>query len=670
MDAVSSAIFQSLHEGTWHYHDKTYGVYDRERACLHIHDLPDGQTVEKFLVFSDKNGDLRIPKRQFRYKGFPIRELAENGIPQGRHTYAVAGSNAHSIWLEAFPGRLLELPKRFLFVSGCMAKLEQFPNEVLAPDDLLTLEEGVSHKGGLRTLKVAEIRYGLRGNLEWSGPASQQRNRSSSGIPPAVLPVREVLEDGVVLGSAQWNLTYPLSDSEAMGYRAGGLATLNGCNKLTPGGQILSDSVGMLCMDAESGRLLLYGAPRLAVKTSKYDWDWEGAGWLQTLLSLPYCQRKLFEAIGEDEMLPVRCRVVASRNEVWISYGQTQQFPEGTVLYGICLGLLEDPQCLKAMGLEEPVVLVRAGRNLLYLGCRQLLYSLKPEKYRGVIQTMRSRGFWMHKKEDGWYGGTEDAPSGAGHGVETIQLLNKVPEARGFLCMSLRNMEFKWLDYDNAGLIGEPFGKGEPENIDKVWDALDASNGFAPRTSAAFGSKANVRKMRVLEDHSVSLINVNRANHDNKVLMVGTRCRVTPLVELEPTAMFRYIAEVYPQGELLLLYTENAKEVMLGCPIAAEVTKRSKTTAQAVLEGTRRERQTLTKEVHKAYADSHDEFGNYQKPDNIEELLQLTRWKAYAQCRERAGKDADRQSRADREFCKEQGKIYGPGAPLVYLGNL
>ncbi|MDE7243570.1 MAG: hypothetical protein K2O18_06295, partial [Oscillospiraceae bacterium] len=475
-----------------------------------------------------------------------------------------------------------------------------------------------------------------------------------------------VLKDGVVLGSAQWNLTYPLSDSDAKRYKVGGVATLDGFNNLTPGGQMQSSSVGMLCMDAESGRLQLYGAPNLAVKTSKYGSDWEGAGWLQMLLSLPYCQRKLFEAIGEDEMLPVHCRVVADRNEVWISYAQAQQFPEGTVLYGICLGLLEDPQCLKAVGLEEPVVLVRAGRNLLYLDRRHLLSGLKPEKYRGVIKTMRSRGFWMHKKEDGWYSGTEDARSEAGYGLENIQLLNKVPEARGFLCMSLRNMEFKWLDYDNASLIGEPFGKGEPENIDKIWEALNASNGFAARTTAS-GSKANVRKMRVLEDHSVSLININRTNHDDEVLTVGTKCRVTPLVELERKAMFRYIAEVYPQGELLLLYTENAKEVTRGCPTAAEITKRSKTTAQAVLEGTRRERQTLTKEVHKAYADSHDEFGNYQKPDNIDELLQLTRWSAYAQCRERAGKDADHRNRADVEYCKEQWKEYGPGAPLVYL---
>lgn len=667
MDAASSAIFQSLQEGTWHYHDKTYGVYDRERGCLHIHDLPDGQTVKKFLVFPNRNGSLRIPKHQFRYKGFPIRELAENGIPQGRHTYAVAGSDTLSIWLEVFPGRLLELPKRFLFVSGCMTNLKQFPNEVLAPGDTLTLEEGISHKGGLRTLRVAEIHYGLRANLELSTPSSQRRHQGPSGMQQALLPVREVLEDGVVLGGTQWNLTYPLSHLDARRYQVGDVATLDGFNNLTLGGRLQSNCIGMLYMDAESERLQIYGAPELAVKTSKYSTDWEGADWLQKLLSIPHCQRRLFEAMGEGEMLPVNCRVVSERREVWFSYAQTQQFPEGTVLYGICLGLLEDAKCLNVMKLREPVVLVRAGKNLLHMDCRQLLPGLKPEKYRSVIKTMRNRGFWLHKKGDSWYSGTEDAPPETSYGQENMQLLDKVPEARGFLCMSLQNMEFRWLDYDNTGLIGEPFGKGAPENIDKVWEALHISDSFTVRSGTASGSKAIVRKMRVLEDHTVSLINVNRANHDDEVLTVGTKCRVTPLVEMEPTPMFRYIAEVYPQGELLLLYTENDNEVKRGRPTAAEVTRRNKTTAQAVLEGTQRVRQTLSKEVHKAYADSHDAYGNYQNPDNIQELLQLTRWNVYTQCRERAGRDARDRKKPDVEYCKEQLDQYCAGAPLVYL---
>ena len=39
---------------------------------------------------------------------------------------------------------------------------------------------------------------------------------------------------------------------------------------------------------------------------------------------------------------------------------------------------------------------------------------------------MRNRGFWLHKKGDSWYSGTEDAPPETSYGQENMQLLDFV----------------------------------------------------------------------------------------------------------------------------------------------------------------------------------------------------------------------------------------------------
>lgn len=670
MDAASSAIYQSLREGTWHYHDRTYGVYDSALDRLNIHRLPSGEDSSKFLVFPNPSGNLRVPQSHFSDMGFPIRELAENGIPDKEHTYAVAGADERSIWIEAFPGRLLEAPKRFLFVSGCITNLKKFPNNVFAPGDMLTLKEEESFKGGLRTLTVTEFHYGLRASLEWDKTSPKWGGRPHPPVRCAVLPVREVLEDGVVLGSPQWSLTYPLPASEASAYQEGGTAVLDSWNRLSPGGQLHSGDVGMLYFDPKTRKLALHGHPELSAKPSRESSDWENANWLGKLLSEsdPYVQRKLFEAIGENEMLPVVCKRITTYKEAWLARVQKENFPEDSVLYGICLGQLEDERCLEAAGLSTPVVLVRAGKFLLHLDRQQLLPGLSAEQYVGVVRALYGRGIWLHRKDGAWHCGTEDPPLEADCSQVEIQLLDKVPEARGFLALSCQSMELLWLPYENVGLMGDRLGTDR--TTETVWKALEASNHFANQMKLSSPAGSNIRRARLLGNRSVSLVNVNRTKHDSEIFAVGTKLRVTPLVQLEQPekqVMFKYLAEVYPQGELILLYAENENEVRLGRPIAVEVSKRSQSVVHVVLDGMRRERQALTSELHQAYANSHDACGIYSETPDVWKLLHLDRQNAYLQCSRQAAEDAGKRKAVNSSYCGKQYTLYGSGAPLVYL---
>lgn len=670
MDAGSSIIYQSLKEGTWHYHDRTYGVYDSTQDRLNIYDLPSGVDSRKFLVFPDQAGNLRIPQNHFSDMGFPIRELAENGVPNKKHTYAVAGADDRSIWIEVFPGRLLEAPKRFLFADGCITNLKRFPNSVLAPGDMLTLKEEESFKGGLRTLTVTEFHYGLRASLEWDKTLLQRGGRPRPPVRRAVLPVREILEDGIVLGSTQWSLTYPLSATEVSAYQKGSTAILDSWNHLSPGGQLCPGDVGMLYFDSKTRRLALHGHPELSAKPSRGDLDWGNAKWLGKLLSDsdPYVHRKLFEAIGENEMLPVVCKSITTYKEAWLARVQEEDFPENSVLYGICLGQLEDKRCLEVAGLTAPVVLVRAGKFLLYLDRQQLLPGLSAEQYAGVVRVLYGRGIWLHRKDGAWHCGTEDSPPKEDRSQVEIQLLDKVPEARGFLVLSCQRMELMWLPYENAGLMGDRLGTDR--TTETVWEALEVSAHFANQMKPPSATGSNIRRARLLENRSVSLINVNRTKHDSELFAVGTKLRATPLVQLEQQkkqVMFRYIAEVYPQGELILLYTENENEVRLGKPIAVEVSKRSQSVVQVVLDGMRRERQTLTSELHKAYANSHDTYGIYHEKPDVQEILHLDRQSAYWQCSRHAAEDAGNQKAVNSGYCRKQCEQYDSGAPLIYL---
>lgn len=85
--------------------------------------------------------------------------------------------------------------------------------------------------------------------------------------------------------------------------------------------------------------------------------------------------------------------------------------------------------------------------------------------------------------------------------------------------------------------------------------------------------------------------------------------------------MLRYIAEVYPQGEMILLFTERSDEARLGEVVSAEVSKRLHHQVRAVLKGMRRERQNLTKEVHSAYYEFNRCCSSDVNWDNINKLL-------------------------------------------------
>lgn len=252
-------------------------------------------------------------------------------------------------------------------------------------------------------------------------------------------------------------------------------------------------------------------------------------------------------SIGENEMLPVVCKSITQYKEAWLTRVQ-EDFPEDSMLYGICLGQLQDERCLETAGLSAPVVLVRAGKSLLYIDRQQLLPGLSDKQYAGVVRVMYGRGIWLYRKDGTWHCGMEDSPLETDRSQVEIQLLDKVPEARGFLTLSCQSMELMWLPYENVGLMGEYLGTDR--TTETVWEALEASAHFANQMKPISATGSNVRRARLLENRSVSLVNVNRTKHDSEILAVGTKLRATPLVQLDQQkkqVMFRYMQRSTPK---------------------------------------------------------------------------------------------------------------------------
>lgn len=698
MDASSGTIAEAVQNGAWHYHDWTYGVYHAETGKLDVRKLPASSTdYRNILVFPDSDNSLRLKPAQFKSLGYSAREIVENGLPVKRtapaapgrlsgartertvrHQYAVAGADDSSIWIEVFPGRIVEIPRQFLFVTGSMIDLDRFPIRILSAGDEITLDQDMSFEGGQRRLIAMRFRYGLRSRIK-------ERQK-------AVLPVLDVLPDGVVVGSACWKLTYPVADSSA--FEKGKTAVLEpGTNILTPGGALSRGELVMLGMDRR-GVPFIRGFEGITAYPSRYENDWLEAAWLRDLLDCSRSNRRrfqarrdFFEALNSD--IPVTItNYDESKKLLWYAYDQREQLAGETMLYCACLGLLSgDAEH------GEPQMLLRAGSLLLRVNCQELFPNLSKTVVKAIVRTLRAQeyGIWIHRanEQEPWHSGTH-LPMETQVSNE-VELLFNLPDAQGILCQARNNLQMKWLPYTAASRVDYPWPDKKGDRFgEQIWAALQKSAAHeatrSGRRRAGEEKTPVLRKVRALEGCTVSLLNVDMKKTDEQWLAAGTKLRVTPLVPLnrpassadaqdaapEAEEVIRYcIAEVYPQGELIRLDSERLEfQWEKPQPILAEVLERRGLYVRASESGMRRIVQNLSPEFYRAYGDTRNESG--QKIARIpEQDLHLNRWKLYQSAFDKATQDVETQRSIDTKdrnvdpdhFCSRD----APDMALIYL---
>lgn len=662
IDERSQTIAEIVRDGVWHYHDQTYGIYDSETQRLKVRKLPPcEEDYRAILVFPEPDGTLRVPKERFRNVGYSARELVENGLMkrpncplEWRRRYAVAGTDKDSIWIEAFPGRIVELPKQFLFVSGSMIDLEHFPTQILSPGDQLELEQDMSFQGGQRVLKVAGFRYGLRSNL--------------SGAVRGILPVLEPLPDGVVLGSTNWNMTYPLASGHP--FAKGDLAVLTTKgNTLTRNEEIRRGDVVMLGLNPHTGKLVIRGWESITAYPTKFDNEWNGALWMREIFNDFQACKELFAALDSD--IPVTITNIDPKKHIlWFSYNQREALTGEAVLYCTCAGFLDGAASLQRLERSSPVIILRAGKLLLHMDCGELLPKLSPKQCSAIVQRLRKEqfGIWIHRtsETDPWQRGTHTLEDNAAD--DTVELLYNIntEQVHGILCQSQKTMCLKWLPYFSAALVGNPYGRGSYQNGDAIWAALKRSAEYAAKWAKPDDNQrtAIIRKARVMEGCMISILNVERKRSDEQWLAPQTKLRAVPLVELKHSDTYHYIAEVYPQGELIRLDSER-DDFRLGEPQPAEIVGHDSELIQAVRPGMQRRRQILSKEFHEAYGLSHNGEGTFIGGSSYKEALGQTRWNQYKEVREKAIKDAEipDENALDSEYCHN----HDTGSALVYL---
>lgn len=575
MDDTPDKIRTFTEQGRWHYHDKETAVYDREQRKWERYGLPDGEHYNKIVFFPTTKDTLRLESSQLNQYGYSAREITEHGLPVKGGFYPVACANRDSLWIELMPGRIVELPRKYLFHSAGKQSLQNMYCQVFHPGDLICLNEGFSHSGGQRQILLSDFRFGVRSSF------GEKRN---------FLPVLKVISgSGVCLGCENQNMIYP--DQNANDWVGKRFSYVDRHNYLRPadGNEIFSygDTV-MLGLD-KKGNLYIPGYAARPYVRIAYKNYWKNAEWLYRLLR-DYQERKNFFDTISTFLTAKVIRYEAKGTErsvltIAVEHSDLESLPVGSILCAVCLGMLE--------GENGNVVLLKAGDTIFRMKPEALLSGVPQKYFLDVVQCLeeKGQGLWLHKKEDGWHSGLEHNDA---NGTKEISLLLCVENARGILCCTSKELELCWLPLEKCS-------RAASAPVSAIWETL---------------SHRKRRNAQVMPDGTLSLIDTGESLQKYSALRPApAKNRAIPRILLKTfeNGTYRYLAELYPMGDVVfldsekcLLENEEKGEVE---PIPVELTKKYESTVTVVPLGTLRVRQRFPRWINNALGRSWSESG-------------------------------------------------------------
>lgn len=535
LDNSAEEIAAFVQRGKWHYHDKETAVRTAARRWYN-HALPNGKQYSTMIFFPNAEGALRIRPEQLHKYGYSAREITENGLPVKRGAYPVAHASQNGLWIELMPGRVIELPNKYLFDSAGQQPLRDFYSQEFHPGDLVWLEEGSGIFGGQRPVLLSDFHFGARSFF------SKRRN---------FLPVLgEGPGSSIRLGCKYRELIYPTADVDSwIGETLVYVDSGNRLGRVDENTPFLPGDTVMLTLDGEGNLAVCGYTKRLYVRVAA-DSAWKNAKWLWDLVR-DYRKRKSFFAAmplpltavvteygQKDERTPSITIAVQQRN--------IDALPVGTVICAVCLCLLN--------GLNCGSLLLQVGDSILSLRPERVLPGVPAYNIPHVVRALArsGQGLWLHNEEDGWYGGLARV---ADPGTYEVNLMLPVEQANGILCCTAKEQELRWLPAGSAS-------RSKEADIVSLWKAL---------------SLRKTRSAQLMADGSLSLIDTNESMQRFTMLQYApVKYRAIPLVLLDTleNGTHKYLAELYPLGDLVTLNSEELQQVddkTVTDPITVEV---------------------------------------------------------------------------------------------------
>lgn len=594
MDGDCAAIAEMVKKGVWHYHDKCYARIGPDGGWA-VEPLPDGSDYREIVVFPDKRDRLRVRPSEFRQYGYSAREIIEYGLPKDRNSFPVAGTDKDNIWIEVFPGRVVELPKSMLFVGRKKKDLSTLKTSLLAPGDELILDShDFSYEGGQRRLTLIGINYGLRACAAQAGYL--------------LLPVQEAVDGGLRLGGGRWQMTYPCAaeDLKAVG-KSVALSQDNGLVLDCQPRRNNTIFVRMKgdCLYTETDR-------RYEVHIAPNPMNWSGAEWLYKWLDDLRMRKAFFAAVGN--VLPMTVTSYVKGNwPIEVCYVQPDEelCQVGDILCCAVLGLVAEGKIL--------YVILRAGRLLLRVPYPQLLPGFPAKHAAAVIRYLQERpnGIWVHKSEDGWRSGIYSTQP---TGKTDVYLTDWLEGTHGIVCLRADSMSLVWLPIKQAAFVETEF-KSDPNRERQIWNALkkacererEERKACGEYTESVLDAMYILKEGQYMED--IGAISLIDANPSNRSLRPRVNRRAIPLVEIQNKKMCACIAELYPHGSLIELYSEE-DGFDWGKPQPITISQRTPNNAvKAVVEGSMHERIKLSPQLC-AYFDKKNRFGSELDDDD------------------------------------------------------
>lgn len=505
--------------GKWHYHDKETAVYDREYKRLVKRILPSGNFFSDVLLFPNTFDELRFPFKRALQNVYSAREIAEYGLPTKSGKYPIAYSSNHSFYVELMPGRVVELPKDYLFHENGSTSLSNLNCRSLVQGDLIHLSDDVSFDNGQRQVNVTGFTFG---------------SRHYFGLKRNFLPILRVEpEEAVLLGSENAPMIYPTSKTDPLVGKT--LAYINYRNELVPYDESVPFENGdtvMLTL-GEDGYFHVVGYQGSLIVKRSHPAQWENAQWIYELLGNYRGKEIFFNAVGGIVTAKVSKFIKHDQSaemSIMITQDNPDQLPVDTILGVKCLGLLS------LDGRND--LLMCTGRTILRVPAANILPALSGTRLSAVVKCLvqNNVSLWLHKEEDGWHSGIAADPY---CNQVDIDLMHCIDAAEGFLCSNINTRELYWLPRGLSARVENDV------TCAQLWAAL---------------SQRPKRQAQVTKPGLVSLIDTSDSAKRFLALRGSKQlCRAIPMVYLRelPNHTHSHLAELYPMGDLVYLNSEE-----------------------------------------------------------------------------------------------------------------
>lgn len=449
-DTGARKIAESCERRWWSYHDTYTGewvsIHDSIAEVSRPRRLPP-VTASRGPVFFAPGWSLRYPREDLRRFGFPCSAVLDGlseEISTEEQEYVIAApitSPSGGIWVETFPGRVLELSGELL---------------VLGTEDdyrpLAGLDWERFSTGDHVMLKLHEPVSGTKSDVpcialtQWSpGP------RGAFGGTRTLLPFvrKHQREFELILGRGHWQLAYPVAPPQLPTGNHKPTMWLNADNTLTA----LQDDNGPAAGDvvllelASDGKFRVHGLPEWSAQLA--DSGWSASRWLYSALTTRDSTARLFGML--ENALPMTVESVdGTVLKVSSRCQQSDHVESGSWIRGQISGLLTDR-----------LVLIRSGASLLTIDIEHLVPGLPVALYAvavaALVQDRRWHNFHADEHGDLRSGpATQDHDSGRGTTVQVVaKHVLSTPEGNqlGMLCAEYGNSGHRWLPAAELGWV-------------------------------------------------------------------------------------------------------------------------------------------------------------------------------------------------------------------------